>query len=185
MEISFMMLKDFIVTRTAMRIFKRRAKKRVKNYYKFNQNTMSDKYKNDQIAIEEIKKVTGGVMADAYFHAESGYNFGPLTFLLGPVIGSLLSLAVGKDYLVALVKDHIYFIKTNSKCSKFKGEHIKIHKSDILEVEGRKNYKNHTFKFELRDGKKHKIEASEAFIHLEDRPGNIGKFERFLGIYHQ
>lgn len=145
---------------------------------------MSDKYKNDQIALEEIKKVTGGFSPEAYFHAESGFNYGVLNFLIGPIFGSLLSLIVGKKYLVALARDHVYLINTNGECKKFNGDHIKFHKSEIVEATCKKKRKLHNLQIKLQGGKTYKLEASEGFIYLKDRLENIGKFENFLGITH-
>jgi hypothetical protein len=77
---------------------------------------MSDKYKNDQVALEEIKKVTGGVVPEAYFCADSGFNLGILTFLLvGPIVESILGLFIDKTYLVALARDHVKFHKSTLK----------------------------------------------------------------------
>lgn len=140
--------------------------------------------KYDQIAIEEVKKCSGGWKPEAYFYAEKGFNFGILTFFIGGLLGGILSLIIGKSYLVALQGEYIFFILTNGECSKFKGEHFKIHKSDIVEAKCNKFYGLHKFRLKLRDERVLRFQAMEAFVYLEDSPLNIAKFEKFLGISH-
>jgi hypothetical protein len=133
---------------------------------------------HDTVAIEEIKKHTGGSMPDACFHGEKHVDLRAFWFFLGPLISLILRRLLVKYYLVALRGEIIFIVFTNNKCNKFEDTNLKIHKSEIVNAKGWKNSKLHNFHIELRDG------SILKFHTINDDVGNVSRFEKFLNIVH-
>lgn len=139
---------------------------------------------NDQIAIDEIKKYSGGFAPDAYFAVRNESDSFIVNFLLGYLAGGIIGFLFNKTKLVALRGEHVYIIPTNNDCSVFYGEHSKIHRSEFVESKCKSKFYSHDFKIKLSSGKKLHFKASENYGFLEDRASNIARFEKFLGISH-
>ena len=139
---------------------------------------------NDQLAIDEIKKYSGGFLPDAYFAVKNESDSFIINFFLGYVAGGILGFLFNKTRLVALQGEHIYIIPTNSDCSVFYGEHTKIHRSEIIDVKCKYRLYVHNLTITLTSGKKLSFGANENYGFLEDRASNIAKFEEFLGVRH-